>query len=133
MAQKIFVNLPVTDLPRATAFYNALGFAANPQFSNEMASCIVLSEHNYIMLLTHPFFAGFTPKPIADAHQAAGMLLALDCESREAVDAMVAKALAAGGATYSEPKDMGFMYSHGFTDPDGHIIEVFWMSGPPPG
>ncbi|MBR0654090.1 VOC family protein [Plastoroseomonas arctica] len=133
MTQKVFINLPVTDLPRATAFYNALGFPTNPQFSNEMASSIVLSEHNYIMLLTHPFFAGFTPKPIADAHQVSEVLLALDCESREAVDAMVDKALAAGGATYAEAKDMGFMYSHGFADPDGHIIEVFWMPGPPPG
>jgi len=133
MAHKIFVNLPVTVLPRATAFYNALGFATNPQFSNEMASGIVLSEHNYIMLLTHAFFAGFTPRPIADATKTTEVLLALDCESREAVDAMVAKALSAGGATYAEAKDMGFMFSHGFTDPDGHIIEVFWMSGPPPG
>jgi predicted lactoylglutathione lyase len=132
MAQKVFINLPVTDLQHSTAFYNALGFPTNPQFSNEMASGIVLSEHNYIMLLTHDFFAGFTPKPIANAHQATEVLLALDCESREAVDEMVAKALAAGGATYAEAKDMGSMYSHGFADPDGHIIEVFWMSGPPP-
>jgi predicted lactoylglutathione lyase len=132
MAQKLFVNLPVTDLQHSTAFYNALGFATNPQFSNEMASGIVLSEDNYIMLLTHTFFSGFTPKPIANANQATEVLLALDCESREAVDAMVVKAVAAGGATYAEAKDMGFMYSHGFADPDGHIIEVFWMSGPPP-
>ena len=132
MAQKVFVNLPVTDLARATAFYNALGFATNPQFSNEVASGIVLSEHNFIMLLTHPFFAGFTPRPIADAHQTTEVLLALDCESREAVDVMVQKALAAGGATFAEAKDMGFMYSHGFTDPDGHIIEVFWMAAAPP-
>ena len=127
MAQMIFVNLPVADLDRSVKFFEALGYSFNPQFTDETATCMVISEHIQVMLLVEPFFAGFTKKPIADARAATEVLLALSCESREEVDAMVAKAIAAGAATPMPVKDMGFMYQHGFEDLDGHQWEVFWM------
>jgi uncharacterized protein len=124
---KLFLNLPVTDVPRATAFYTALGFTLNPQFSNETGSCIVMSEHNYVMLLAHSFFDTFIAKPRGDASAATGALYAIDCESRSAVDAMVAAAVANGGTQPLPAKDHGFMYQWSFQDPDGHHWEPFWM------
>lgn len=125
--QQAFINLPVSDLPKAKAFYQALGFECNPQFTNELAACMVVSETIYVMLLTQNFFSGFVTKPIANTHEVTASLVALNCASRAAVDAMVQKALAAGGTSPKAPNDMGFMYQHGFQDLDGHVWEVFWM------
>jgi len=127
MPRSLFVNLPVADLPRATAFFSALGLSFNPKFSDEKAACLLISDQIQVMLLTHEFFAGFTKKPVADARTATEVLLALSCDAREEVDALVAKAVAAGANTPIEPQDHGFMYQHGFEDPDGHQWEVFWM------
>jgi uncharacterized protein len=127
MPNSLFVNLPIADLQRSIGFFSALGFSFNPKFSDENATCLVISEHIQVMLLTRPFFAGFTQKPVADAHAATEVLLALSVESREEVDALVAKAIDAGGGTYAEPKDYGFMYQRSFEDLDGHQWEVFWM------
>lgn len=127
MPTKIFVNLPVRDLEAAKRFYGTLGFANNKQFTDETAASMVVSDDIYVMLLTHAKFAEFAPRPIADARATTQVLLCLSRESRGEVDALVAKAVAAGGRTYSEPKDHGFMYGHGFQDPDGHVWEVMWM------
>jgi uncharacterized protein len=127
VSRKIFVNLPVKDLKKSMRFFEAVGFKNNPQFTDETAACMVLSEEIYVMILTEAKFKSFTPKPIADATKSTEVLVALSCESRGEVDDMVARAKAAGGSTYAEPKDHGFMYQHGFQDPDGHIFEVFWM------
>jgi uncharacterized protein len=125
--RQLFVNLPVENLDHTVAFFAALGFSFNPKFTDENAACLVISEHIQVMLLTKPFFSGFTKKPVADARAATETLLALSCESREEVDALVAKAVAAGASTPMESNDHGFMYQHGFEDPDGHQWEVFWM------
>ncbi|AZG07160.1 MAG: extradiol dioxygenase [Bordetella sp. SCN 67-23] len=127
MHKQIFVNLPVADLPRTQAFFGQLGFTFNAQFTNEKAACMVIGENIYAMLLTTDFFRGFASKPISDARQSTEVLVALTCDSREAVDDMVRKALAAGGTAPRPPQDHGFMYSHGFDDPDGHAWEVFYM------
>jgi uncharacterized protein len=127
MARQLFVNLPVENLDRTVKFFAALGFSFNPKFTSENAVCLVISEHIQVMLLTKPFFSGFTKKPVSDARAATETLLALSCESRDEVDALVAKAVAAGAGTPIESKDYGFMYQHGFEDLDGHQWEVFWM------
>jgi predicted lactoylglutathione lyase len=127
MATKIFVNLPVKDLKRSMAFYEAIGFKNNPQFTDDTAACMVVSDNIYVMILTHAKFKQFTPKAIVDATTSTEVLTALSRESRADVDDIVRKALAAGGSKYADPKDYGFMYQHGFQDPDGHIWEVMWM------
>jgi predicted lactoylglutathione lyase len=127
MATKIFVNLPVTDLPRSMKFFTALGFKNNPQFTDDTAACMVISDDIYTMLLTHAKFKDFTPKAIADATKSTEVLVCLSCESRANVEELVKKAVAAGGSTYAEPKDYGFMYQHGFQDPDGHLWELVYM------
>ncbi|MDP9142654.1 MAG: VOC family protein [Pseudomonadota bacterium] len=127
MSKKVFVNLPVADLARSMAFFKAVGYEFNPQFTDETAACMVISEHNYAMLLTHARFKDFAPKAIADARKTTEVLVAISYESRAEVDEVVRKAVAAGGNTYNQPQDHGFMYGHGFQDPDGHIWEVFWM------
>jgi predicted lactoylglutathione lyase len=129
MSQMIFVNLPVTDLARSTAFYEALGAPKNPKFSNEMASMVSFSPAVNVMLLTHGFFGTFTSKPIVDAHQSCQVLLCISAESPGAVDALVEKAGAAGGKLDPTPKQDfgGMMYGRSFEDPDGHIWEVMWM------
>ena len=132
MAMQIFVNLPVKDLSKSIDFFKSLGFTFNPQFTDETASCMVVSEDIYVMLLTNAKFKEFTPKEICDATKSTEVLVALSSESRPAVDDFVRKAIAAGGSTYSDPKDYGFMYSHGFQDLDGHIWEVFHMESMPP-
>jgi predicted lactoylglutathione lyase len=124
----IFVNLPVIDLPRATAFYEAIGARKNPQFSDDTASCVVFSETIHAMLLTHDKYRQFTSKPIVDAHKASEVLICLSADSREEVDGMVQRAGAAGGGLDPTPvQDHGFMYGRSFEDPDGHIWEVMWM------
>ncbi|MGN6268967.1 MAG: VOC family protein [Sphingomonas sp.] len=128
MAKMIFVNLPVADVAKATAFYEAIGFTKNAQFSNEQASMMVWSDTISFMLLARPFYSTFTSKQIADAHAVSETLLCLSCDSREAVDAIVAKATAAGGRADPGPKqDMGFMYGRSFEDLDGHHFESMWM------
>lgn len=127
MNTKIFVNLPVADLPRSMAFFKALGFTFNQQFCDDTAACVVISEHIYTMLLTHAKFREFTPKALCDAAKSTEVLVCLSCESRRQVDDLVARAAAAGGSTYAEPKDYGFMYQHGFQDPDGHLWELIYM------
>jgi predicted lactoylglutathione lyase len=128
MPKLIFVNLPVQDLPRAVAFYEAVGATRNPQFSDDTAACMVFSETISVMLLTHPKFSQFTPRPIADARAATEVLVCLSAESRAEVDAVVGKAAAAGGQADPGPKqDYGFMYGRSFEDPDGHIWELMWM------
>jgi predicted lactoylglutathione lyase len=126
--QMIFINLPVADVARATAFYEAIGCVQDPRFSNEVASSMQLSDTIVFMLLSHDFFKTFTPKPIADAHAATEALICISRDSREAVDAIVEKAAAAGGKADVGPKqDMGFMYGRTFEDPDGHIFEPMFM------
>lgn len=127
MARKIFVNLAVKDMKRSQAFFRALGFDFNPQFTNEQGACMVVSEDIFVMLLVEPFFQGFTKKPIADAKKTTEVLTCLSCESRDEVDALVKKALAAGGTAPNAAQDHGFMYSHGFEDLDGHVWELVWM------
>ena len=128
MAKMIFVNLPVTDLGRSTAFYEAVGGTRNAQFSDDTATCIVFSETIHAMLLTHDKYRQFTSKPVADAHSASQVLLCLSEESRDAVDGTVARAGAAGGRVDPGPvQDHGFMYGRSFEDPDGHHWEVMWM------
>lgn len=127
MARQIFVNLPVKDVARTRAFFTALGFSFNPQFSDDKALCMVIAGDIYAMLLSEPFFQGFTKKPVSDAAKSTEVLVALSCESVAEVDEMVARALAAGGRAPVERKDHGFMVQHGFEDPDGHQWEVFWM------
>jgi predicted lactoylglutathione lyase len=128
MSKMIFVNLPVSDLARSTAFYQAVGATKNPQFSDDTASCMVLSDTIHVMLLTHDKFRQFTPKKIADARTTSEALLCLSADSRSAVDAIVDKAGSAGGSADPAPKqDFGFMYGRSFEDPDGHIWELMWM------
>lgn len=128
MPKMIFLNLPVTDLGRSVAFYEAVGATKNPQFSNDQAACMVISDTIHVMLLTHDFYGGFTSKPIADAHASSGALICVSEDSREAVDSTVERAGAAGGKTDPGPtQDHGFMYGRSFEDPDGHHWEVMWM------
>ncbi|TXT38532.1 MAG: bleomycin resistance protein [Planctomycetota bacterium] len=127
MPTSIFINLPVKDLKNSMRFYESLGYKHNPQFTDETAACIVISDTISVMLLTHPKFKQFTPKEIADATKVCHVLLSLSCESREAVDAIVAKAIAAGGSKTHEPEDYGFMYQCGFYDLDGHGWGLLWM------
>ena len=128
MSKLIFINLPVTDLDRSKAFYEAVGATNNPGFTDETAACMVLSETIHVMLLTHDKWRQFTDRPIVDARQQAQVLLCVSEESREAVIAKVDKAAAAGGQPDPTPsQDYGFMFGRSFEDPDGHIWEVMWM------
>jgi uncharacterized protein len=127
MATKIFVNLPVKDLGKSVEFFTSLGYTFNPQFTDETATCMVVSDDIFVMLLTEPKFKIFTPKEICDTSKSTEVLVCLSCESREQVDDMVRRAVAAGGTTYNEPQDHGFMYGHGYQDLDGHIWELMWM------
>jgi uncharacterized protein len=131
MNKQIFLNIPVADVPKSKAFFQALGYSLNPQFTGDSAACVVISETIFVMLATHAKFREFTPKAICDTTQAVEVLINLSCESREEVDDLVAKALAAGGSTYDKAEDFGFMYTHSFVDPDGHGWGLFHMSTPP--
>ena len=129
MSKMIFVNLPVTDLPRSMKFYEAVGFTNNPQFTNEQAAAMMWSDTIVVMLLTHDFWKTFTDKQIPDARSVAQVLLCLSQDSQDAVDAIVDKAVAVGGRSDPTPKqDMGFMYGRSFEDPDGHIWENVYMN-----
>ncbi len=129
MKRMIFVNLPVADLDKAKAFYTALGFAINPEFSDETAASIVISEEIHVMLLTHQKFLNFVPtgRGICDTGTQLEVLTALSCSDRGEVDSLADKAFAAGGTSFSEPQDHGFMYQRSFQDPDGHVWELVWM------
>ena len=128
MHKQIYVNLPVADLPRSRAFFESLGLHFEPKFSNDQGACLVIHEGSiHAMLLTKAFFGTFTSKPIADATRSTEVLVCLSCESRAEVDALVEKALAAGGTAPRAPQDHGFMYAHGFEDLDGHIWELVAM------
>jgi predicted lactoylglutathione lyase len=126
MIAQIYLNLPVADLAKSLAFFKALGFDNNPQMSNEAGACVVINDSIFVMLSTHALFRTFTPKAICDTNSAVEVLISLKCTSRDAVDGLVAKALAAGGTTYDEPEDLGFMYSHSFVDLDGHGWGLFY-------
>src|SRR5258706_1930650 len=127
MASKIFVNLPVKNLPKTVEFFSQLGFRFNQQFTDETATCMVVTDDIFVMLLTEAKFKTFTPKEICDPAKYSEVLVCLALESRTRVEAMVRQAVAAGGATYNEPQDHGFMYGHGFQDLDGHIWELIYM------
>jgi len=127
MANQIFVNLPVKNLNQSVEFFTQLGFQFNPQFTDETATCMIVSENIFVMLLTHEKFKTFTPNPICDATKSTEVLVCLSAESRTKIDEIVRKAIAAGGKTYNEPQDHGFMYGHGFQDLDGHIWELVYM------
>lgn len=127
MPSKIFVNLPVKDLDRSIKFFADLGYPHNENFTDENATCIVISDDIYAMLLTEPFFKTFTKREIADSSTTVEVLVALSADSRQAVDELVDKALQAGGSAANEPNDQGFMYGRSFHDPDGHQWEIIWM------
>jgi uncharacterized protein len=127
MAAKIFVNLPVKDLNKSMEFFTKLDFKFNPQFADETAACMIVTEDIFVMLLTRDKFKAFTPKEICDATKNTEVLVCLSSESRDKVNDMVRKAVAGGGSTYNEPQDHGFMYGHGFQDLDGHIWELIYM------
>ena len=127
MNTKMFVNLPVKDLKKSMAFYQSLGFTFNPQFTDDTAACMVISEHNYAMLLTHEKFNSFVTRPIPDAHKTTGVLIAISLDSKEAVHDIVAKAIDAGGTEPRPVQDHGFMVLRTIEDPDGHIWEPFFM------
>jgi predicted lactoylglutathione lyase len=131
VARQIFVNLPVKDLTRSVAFFTALGFSFDPRFTNDSATCMIVGENIFVMLLIEPFFQGFIKKDICDARKSTEVLVCLSCESRTEVDELVAKAVAAGGTLPRAPEDHGFMYSHAFEDLDGHIWELVYMAPPP--
>jgi hypothetical protein len=127
MSKLIFVNLPVADLQRSVAFYEAIGGVKNAQFSDDTAACMIFSETIHVMLLTHDKFRQFTPKRIADAHETSEVLICISADSRDAVDEITENALAAGGREPREPQDHGFMYGRSFEDLDGHIWEPMFM------
>ena len=129
MPRMIFVNLPVQDLERSKAFYEAIGFRNEPKFSNEAAAMMVLSDTISVMLLTHPFYATFTRKPIADATTGSQVILCISCESPAEVDRLIDAAASNGGNADPGPKQEmgGMMYGRSFEDPDGHHWEPMWM------
>ncbi|MFL6702677.1 MAG: VOC family protein [Paraburkholderia graminis] len=127
MHKQIFVNLAVGNLERSKAFFSALGFGFDPQFTNDQAACLILGENLYAMLLVKDLFKSFTRKSLCDPKESTETLVGLSCESRGEVDALVAKAVEAGGSVPRAPQDYGFMYGHGFEDIDGHIWELIYM------
>jgi len=126
-ADKIFVNLPVKDLQASIEFFSKIGFEFNPQFTDDNATCMVINDHIFVMLLVEGFFKTFTKKEIADATKSTEVIVALSADSREQVDEIVNKALVAGGTTPNEPTDHGFMYGRSFQDLDGHLWELIYM------
>lgn len=125
--RKLFVNIPVADLQRSIDFFETLGFTFNLQFTDATATCMLVGEDAYFMLLTREKFAEFSTRPTSDSRNETGALFAFSVGSRDEVDAIVRKAVAAGGAHAKDAEDHGFMYQHSFIDLDGHHWEVFWM------
>jgi predicted lactoylglutathione lyase len=136
MSRMLFLNLPVADLQASKEFFGRLGFAFDPKFTDDTATCMIVSDQAFVMLLTREKFADFTKKPVADGSTTQA-IMAVSAESREDVDALADQALDAGATAANDPMDYGFMYSRSFNDPDGHLWEVMWMSedaveqGPP--
>jgi predicted lactoylglutathione lyase len=126
-SRQIFVNLAVRDLNKSMGFFSTLGFAFNPQFTDEKAACMIVSDDAFVMLLTEPFFKTFTKREPCDTTRHTEGLYGLSCNSRAEVDEIVQKAIAAGGSPAMDPQDHGFMYGSSFYDLDGHHWEVFWM------
>ncbi len=125
---QLFVNLPVKDLDKAVEFFTKLGFKFNPQFTDENATCMIVGENSFVMLLVQKFFKGFIPgKKISETSESAEVLVAISAESREKVDEMIANAVTAGGTEYRKAEDHGWMYGRAFEDIDGHIWEIFYM------
>lgn len=127
MGSQIYVNLPVSDLDRSVDFFEKLGYSFNPDFTNEQGACMVVSDSIYVMLLTQAFFQTFTRKPVSDATRSTEAIVCLSMDSSNAVDRIVAKAVAAGAKTHFDASDQGFMYGHGFEDLDGHLWEFIHM------
>lgn len=128
MSKMIFVNLPVTDLAKSRAFYEAVGAPNNPQFTDETAACMVFSDAIHVMLLTHDKWRSFTSKDIPNAHESAQVLLCLSADTKDGVSELVDAAVGAGGKADPTPtQDFGSMFGRSFEDPDGHIWEVMWM------
>lgn len=127
MAKKIFINLPIADLQKAMTFYSAIGFTNNPQFTDETAACMVLTDEIYVMLLSYPKFKEFTKKEIGNTFKTASVINSLSVDSVDEVNTMVDKAITAGGKETNEPKDYGFMQQRSFEDLDGHLWEVLYM------
>ena len=132
MSTQIFINLPVKDLNRSIEFFKKLGYSFNQEFTNEDATCMIVAENIFVMLLTEQFFKGFIPGEIADARKHTESIICLSTENKEAVDELVRKAVEAGGTTFREPQDHGFMYAHGYQDLDGHIWELTAMPASTP-
>jgi hypothetical protein len=127
MATKVFINLPVNDLEKSKTFFKALGYDFNPQFTDEKAACMVISDNIYAMLLTESYFATFTKKEVSNAKQSTEVLIALDATSKDEVKRIVAKAEKLGATIYNEPADHGWMYQHSFADLDGHQWEFAYL------
>lgn len=127
MPSQVFINLPVADLPKSMEYFRQLGYTFNTQFSDDTAACLVISEHIFAMILTHEKFKSFITTEISNAKKQTEVLIALNQDSREKVNEIAGKALAAGGTAFSEPKDYGFMYMRTIQDLDGHVWEYFWM------
>jgi uncharacterized protein len=127
MHKQIYVNLAVDNLERSKAFFSAIGFSFEPRFTNDQAACLILGENLYAMLLVKALFKSFTHKALCHPKESTEVLVGLSCESRGEVDALVARALAAGGTAPRAPQDYGFMYGHGFEDIDGHVWELIYM------
>jgi uncharacterized protein len=132
MHSQIFVNLPVKNLDRSVEFFTKLGYSFNPQFTDENATCMILGDNLFAMLLVEKYFKGFTDKSIADTSKATETLTCLSCASKTEVDSLVAKARAGGAKIPRQAQDHGFMYSHGYENLDGHTWELVYMSGMPP-
>jgi len=133
MSQKVFINLPVADLRRSVDFFTALGYQFNPQFTDENATCMIVSDDIYVMLLVESFFKTFTKKPVADARKTTEVLVCLSLDSRAEVEDIVRNAVAAGAKTPMPAQDHGFMFQHGFEDLDGHQWEYVYMQPGGPG
>ncbi|WP_157156926.1 MULTISPECIES: VOC family protein [unclassified Diaminobutyricimonas] len=127
MPTNVFVNLPTTDLERSKAFFESLGWTINPNFTDENAASVQIDENIFLMVLTREFFQTFTDKPIADPRTTLQVETALSRDSREEVDALLEKVLAAGGTEHRDAQDYGFMYARDFEDPDGNLFSVLWM------
>ena len=131
MHSEIYVNLPVKDLKRSVDFFTKLGYTFNAQFTDDNATCMILGEKLYVMLLTEKFFTSFTNKGVTDTSKSTEVLTCVSCDSRQQVDALVAKARAAGAKVRRQAQDHGFMYAHGYEDLDGHTWELIHMTGAP--
>ena len=126
-SRQIFVNLPVRDVQKSKEFFSTLGFEFNPQFSDDKAACMIVSDKAFVMLLAEPFFRTFTKHELCDTSKQTESLFAISCDSRTEVDDMVKKAVAAGAKPALDPQDHGFMYFRSIYDLDGHHWEIMWM------